>query len=139
MSTIRGHQCEVRLLRDGQLVNIINMTKFSSKMDSSFMRSKFVGQSVPKGDLAIDGWSGQASFEVEDDSIEQFIDALVTGNLAGVGVSEYAVIDTETYTDGSQASYLYSDVQWSYSKDVGSYDAKVTKSMDWQASFRQRI
>lgn len=139
MSTIRGHQSEVRLLKDGQLVNILHMTKFSAKMDNTMMRSRFVGQSVPMGDQSIDGWSGNAAFEVADDQIEQFIDALVTGNLAGVGVSDYSLIDTEYYADGSSASYLYTDIQWAYSKEVGSFDTKTTKSMDWQASFRQRI
>lgn len=139
MGTIRGHQTQIRILEDGNVSNIIEITKFTSKMDNTFMRSRFVGNPIPQGDQSIDGWSGNAALEVSNDTVEKFIDALVTNNLSGIGVKDYALVDTEMYDDGTSASYLYSDVQWALSKEAGSFDTKVTKSLDWQASYRQRI
>lgn len=138
-NTIRGHQTQIRILEDGNVVDIVEITKFTAKMDNTMMRSKFVGKAVPVGDQSIDGWSGNMALEVANDNVEKLIDALVTNNLAGIGVKDYALVDTEMYDDGTSCSYLYSDVQWAWSKDTGSYDTKVTKSLDWQASYRTRI
>lgn len=139
MGTIRGHQTQLRILEDGQVVDIVEITKFTAKMDNTFMRSRFVGKSKPVGDQSIDGWSGNCACEVANSKIEDFIDALVNNNLAGIGVKDYALVDTELYDDGTSATYLYDDVQWAWSKESGSYDVKVTKSLDWQASGRTKI
>lgn len=139
MSTIRGNMGEFRILEDGNVVDIIEITRVSVKMDNTMMRSKFVGRSVPVGDQSVDGWSGSIEMEVQNDKVEQFIDALVAANLAGIGVKDYAFVVTENYPDGSSSNYLYSDVQWAYSRENGGNDEKITKSLEFQASERQRI
>lgn len=139
MATIRGNMGEFRILENGNIVDIIEITKVSVKMDNTMMRSKFVGQSIPVGDQAIEGWSGSIAMEVSNDRVEQFIDALVAANLAGIGVSDYAFVVTENYPDGSSVSYIYEDVQWAYSRENGSMDEKITKSLEFQASYRTRM
>lgn len=136
---IRGHQGEFRILKNGQIVNIVHITRVSDKMDSTMMRSKYVGNPIPAGDQAIEGWSGSMVVETVDDEVEQIIDAIVTSNLAGIGADDFAFVRTENYPDGSSSSYLYSDVQIGYSRENGGLDEKITKTLDWQASVRQRI
>lgn len=139
MATIRGHMGEFRILEDGQVVDIVHITKVDINQDSSMMRSNFVGNGVPMGDQSQDGWSGSLDMEVLNDKADLFIDALIAGNLAGIGVKDYAFVSTENYPDGSSASYLYTDCQFKYSRSNGGQTEKITKRLEFQASFRQRI
>jgi len=139
MPSIRGHQGEFRILEDGNVVDIIEVTNVSVKMDGSMTRSKYVGKSVTVGDQSIEGWSGSMDTEVVDDKLEQFFDNLVTNNLAGIGISDYAFVVTENYDNGTSSQYLYSDCQFMYSRENGGLDSKITKKVDFQAAFRTRI
>ena len=138
-ASIRGHQGLFKLYENGQERVIDTITNVSVNQDSSFSRSRYVGNPVPEGDQSIDGWSGSLDMEVKDDSVDQLIDALVTNNLNGIGVSDYTFLTTENYPNGTSASYVYFDVQWSMSKSQGGLDAKMTKTLNFQASGRLRL
>jgi hypothetical protein len=77
--------------------------------------------------------------EVKDDAIDQFIDALVNQNLAGIGVEDITVLSEEYYPDGRVASYVYFDCQFRMSKSIAGLTEKQTKRLDFQASGRQRL
>ncbi len=139
MSSIRGHQGQFKIFVDGALSKVIHFTKVNVALDSDFKRTYYVGQAVGKGDQAITGWSGSADLEVEDASVDDFIDALINNNLNGIGVSDYTCIFTENYADGSSRSYAYYDMQWKMSKDIGGLGDKMTKKLDFQASGRIKL
>src|ERR1035437_9285035 len=139
MATIRGHQTQVKTLQNGQPVDIVTVTSFDAKQDATFMRSKFVGNPVPEGDVAEEGWSGTMEMETQDAHLEDLVDALVTQNLNGVGVDQVQIVDTENYSDGTNRSYGYFDVQCKMSKKAGSMSDKVKKTLDWQASGRLKL
>jgi hypothetical protein len=137
--SIRGHQGSISFFQDGALVALFNCTSFELNMDSAFMRSYYTGVAVPEGDQAIEGWSGNADFEVKDSSLDSFIDALITNNLNGIGVSDYSLVLTEDYPDGTTKSYVYSDVQFKLGRKQEGLQAKVTKRLDLQASTRNPL
>lgn len=139
MASIRGQMGSLRMLRSGQIINIVNITKFSVNLDSSFMRSMYVGNSIPEGDQSIEGYSGSIDTEVKDSAEEDFIDAVITQNLAGVGVEEVALVLTETYPDGSETTYMYNDCQFKYSREQGGASEKITKRLEFQASRRTKL
>lgn len=138
-ASIRGHQGQIKIFKDGALQNIVNLTNVSINQDSTFSRSMYVGQPVPEGDQSIEGFSGSMDMEVKDDEADLFIDALVNDNLAGIGVSDYTFVGTENYPDGRVASYVYFDCQFKLSKTQGGLSAKMTKKLDFQASGRIRL
>jgi len=138
-ASIRGHQGQFKIFKDGALASIVNITSVDLNQDSSFIRSKYVGQSKPESDQVIDGWSGSIDCEVKGPEIDDFIDALVTDNLNGIGVSDYTFVSTELYSDGTTRSYVYDDAVFKMSRKQGSYDAKITKKLDFQASGRTPI
>lgn len=138
-ASIRGHQGQVKIFQDGSVQNIVNMTNVSITQDSSFSRAMYVGQPLPEGDQAIEGWSGSMDCEVKDDEIDLFIDALINNNLAGIGVSDYTFTSTEQYADGRVASYVYFDCQFKMSKTQGGLSTKMTKKLDFQCSGRIRL
>ena len=135
-ASIRGHQGTFKIFQDGALQNIVNLTAVDVNLDSSFSRSFYVGSQVGEGDQSIEGWSGSVDAEVKDASIDEFIDALITNNLNGIGVSDYTFISTENYADGTTKSYVYFDVQWKMSKRQSGLNEKMTKKLDFQASGR---
>lgn len=135
-ASIRGHQGTLKIFKDGALQNIVNLTSVDISQDSSFSRSFYVGSQVPEGDQSMEGWSGSVEAEVKDASIDEFIDALVTDNLNGIGVGDYTFISTENYADGTTKSYVYFDVQWKMSKRQAGLNEKMTKKLDFQASGR---
>lgn len=139
MSTIRGHQGTFKFFQDGSEVVMDTITSVSVNQDSNFIRSFFVGAPLPEGDQSMEGWSGQADAEVRNDVMDTFIDALVTNNLNGIGVSDYTFISTESYSDGTSASYLYFDCQFKLSKNQAGLNDKMTKRLDFQASGRVRL
>lgn len=138
-ASIRGHQGSFKIFQDGELKNIINITKVDINQKSDFSQSMYVGQPVPEGDQAIMGWEGSIDCEVKDDAIDLFIDALVTNNLNGIGVSDYTFVSTENYADGRSASYVYFDCQFKMSKSQGGLNEKMTKKLDFQSSGRIRL
>lgn len=138
-ASIRGHQARFELFQDGSRVVIDTLTNVQINQDSNFSKSFYVGAPIPEGDQSIEGWSGQFDMEVKNAVIEEFIDALITNNLNGIGVSEYSFIDTEFYPDGTSSSYLYSDCQFRLSKTKPGLNEKVTKTVNFQAMSRQPI
>lgn len=138
-ASIRGHMGQFRIFADGQLQNIFDCTNVQVNQDSSFSRAFYVGNAVGEGDQTMEGFSGSADFEVKDAAIEDFVDALITNNLNGIGVSDYTFIITETYPNGEQRAYVYFDVQWKYSRNQSGLNEKVTKKLDFQASGRTRL
>lgn len=137
--SIRGHQSQVRLLKNGQQSEIVSITSFEASQESSFYRSNYVGAALPEGDQSQEGWSGTFEMEVKDARVDELIDAMVTQNLAGVGVDTINIVDTENYPDGTTKSWVYVDVQVKMSKRAGGLNEKVTKRLEWQAAFRQPL
>ena len=67
--------------------------------------------------------------------MDDFMDQVIAQNLSGVGIEEITILYTEFYTNGTQKSYVFSDVQLKAgSTNVGNMTAKVTKSLEFQAS-----
>lgn len=138
-ASIRGHQATFKMYENGSEVVIDTITNVSVNQDSNFSRSFYVGAPIPEGDQTIEGWSGSFDLEVKEDRIETFMDALITNNLNGIGVSDYTFITTENYPNGTSASYVYFDCQFNLSKTASGLNEKVTKSVNFQASGRIRI
>jgi hypothetical protein len=138
-ASIRGHQALFKVFENGAEVVVDTITSVQVQLDSSMSRSFYIGKPVGEGDQSIEGWSGSFEMEVKNDRIEGFIDALITNNLNGIGVSDYSFITTENYPDGTSASYVYFDCQFSYSKNQAGLSDKVTKSVNFQASGRVRL
>ena len=137
--SIRGHKGQFKLFENGKLSNIVDLTSVSVSMDSSFIRTNYVGRPLPEGDQSVEGWSGSIELEVKDGSVDELIDALITNNLNGIGVSDYTFLTVEEYGDGTRASYVYFDVQWKMSRNQSGLSEKMTKSMEFQASGRTRL
>ena len=135
-ASIRGHQGQFKVFQDGGETPIIDITKVDISQDSSFSRTEYVGNPIPEGDQSMQGWSGSIDLEVKDASVDEFIDALVTNNLNGIGVSDYTFIDTELYPDGTSKSWVHFDTQWKMSKSIGGLSEKVTKRLEFQSSGR---
>lgn len=136
MPTIRGHQAVIKFFKNGDDVEIVDITKFEVTQDASFSRSKYIGNPIPEGDVAYMGFTGTADLEVRDSGMEELIDAMVQDNLGGVGVADYSLTVQEFYPDGSNKSWAYFDVQWKMGASYGSLEEKVTKRLEWQAGGR---
>lgn len=135
-ASIRGHQGQFKIYENGALVDIVELTSVDVNQDSSFSRSMYVGNPIPEGDQSIEGWSGTVEAEVKNANVDEFIDALVTNNLNGIGVSDYTFIVTENYPDGTSKSYVYFDCQWKMSRSQRGLNEKITKRLEFQASGR---
>lgn len=138
-SSIRGHQGQIKLFQDGGDLGIVNLTSVDISQDSSFIKSYYVGQSEPENDQAMEGWSGTLEAEVKGDDVDKMIDALVTNNLNGIGVSDYSMISTELYADGTQSSYVYYGMVFKMSKKQGGLQEKITKRLEFSATGRKRL
>lgn len=139
MSSIKGHSGQFRIFQDGALSNIVDITSVELNQDSEFMRTHYVGNPIPEGDQSVNGWSGSLELEVKDSSVDDFIDALVTNNLNGIGVSDYTFIETESYADGTVKSWVHFDCQFKMSKRNPGGNQKMTKRLDFQSSGRQAL
>ena len=137
--SIRGHQGQFKIFENGQLTSIVDITNVDVSLDSSFIRTNYVGRALPEGDQAIEGWSGSLSLEVKDAAVDDFIDALITNNLNGIGINDYSFLTTEQYSDGTSRSYVYFDCQFKMGRSNGGLNEKITKTMEFQASGRQPI
>ena len=124
---------------DGADAGIVNITSFDANQDSSFMRSNDAGQPEPESDQSMEGWSGNLDAEVKDATIDTFIDALTTNQLNGIGVSDYTMVLTEDYPDGTTKSYVYYDMVFKMSKKQQGQQAKITKRLEFQASGRKAL
>lgn len=134
--SIRGHKGQFKVFENGQLTNIVNITSADIAQDSTMSRTFYVGRPLPEGDQSIEGWSGSIEVEVKDAAEDEFIDALITNNLNGIGVSDYTMLTVEEYGDGSRKSYVYFDCQFKLSRRQGGLTEKITKTLEFQASGR---
>lgn len=138
-ASIRGHQGSIKIYQDGGEVKIIAIKTVDVNQDSGFITSNYVGDPIVENDQSIDGFSGTAEMEVKDSVAEQFIDALITNNLNGIGVSDYTFVITENYPDGTQVAYAYYDVVWKLSRRQAGQQEKVTKKLDFKAAGRTKV
>ena len=137
--TIRGHQGQFKFFQDNALLNIVDLTSVEVTQDSTFISSTFVGRQLPEQDQSIEGWSGSADAEVRGPEVDDLIDALITNNLNGIGVSDYTFLTTEQYADGTTRSYVYFDVVWKMSTRQSGLTEKITKRLEFKASGRQKL
>jgi len=137
--SIRGHQGQIKFFQDGAQVAIANLTSCNIQQDSTFMLSYYTGAPEPESDQAIEGWSGDVEAEVKDASIDEFMDALITNNLNGIGVSDYTFTSTELYADGTTKSYVYYDCVFKMSRKQEGLQAKMTKRLEFQCSGRKAL
>ena len=135
-STIRGHQAIFKFYQDGQEVVIDSITKVDVNQDAQHSKHVYVGNPIPERDTQYLGWNGSFEMEVRNDVIEKFMDALIAGNLNGIGVSDYTFIIRELYPDGTQSSYAYTDVVFSMARTQGGMDTKVMKTINFEAGTR---
>jgi hypothetical protein len=136
MSTMRGHQAQLKLFSNGAPLAIVDFTNVQVNQDSSFSRTFLVGKAVPEGDQTQEGWSGSCELEVRDSSVDDYIDAIIANNLAGIGVDESSFVITENYPDGRSKSWAYYDVQWKMGRKQAGLNEKITKTLEFQASGR---
>jgi len=137
--SIRGHQGCFKIFENGQQTGIVDITSLDISQDSSFIKTYYLGRPLPEGDQSIEGWSGSIDLEVKDASVDLFIDALVTNNLNGIGISDYTMLATEQYGDGTRQSYVYFDCQFKMSKSQSGLTEKMTKRLEFQAAGRQPL
>lgn len=138
-ASIRGHQALLRFYQDGSLVDIVHLTNVDINQESSFMKTYYVGQALPEGDQAVEGWTGSAELQVKGPEVDRFIDALVNNNLNGVGVSDYSFVVTENYGDGTTASWVFFDCQFKMGRKSSGLNEKVTKRLEFQAMGRKQL
>lgn len=138
-ASIRGVSAQLKFFQDGGDLDVINVNSFEVNQQSTFMKSFYVGQKFPVGDQSMEGWEGSCEIEVTDDRIDRIMDALINNNLAGVGVSEYSMLHSETYPDGQVASYVYGDMQFRLDRRVPGQNQKVTLRLSFQAMVRTRL
>lgn len=135
-ASIRGHQGKIKLFKAGELADIVDIVSAEVNQESTFSRSFYVGKAIGEGDQTIEGWAGSMDLEVKGPEVDDFIDAIIANNLAGVGVEEITVIMEEHYPDGQIRAYVYYDMQFKMSKRQPNLTEKVTKRLEFQASGR---
>ena len=139
MPTIRGHQGTFKVYQDSVEKVFDTITRVSVNQDANFIKSFYVGSRYPEIDVSQEGWSGQFEMEVKNDNIDLFIDALITNNLNGIGISDYSFVCTEKYDDGTIASYVYFNCAFKMSKDQSGLNEKIVKRIEFVAAGRQRL
>lgn len=139
LPSIRGHQGSFKLYKDGSLVDILTITNVTVNQDSTMSRAYYVGNSIGEADQTQEGWSGSFEMEVKTAKYEDFIDALINDNLNGIGISDYTLLVTENYPDGTTRTYLYGDCVFKYSRKASGLNEKITKTCEFQASYRQKV
>lgn len=138
--TIRGHQAKFRLFQDGGEVGpVVHCKSVDVNQESTFIKSYYVGAKTPVGDQSMDGFSGSCELEVGNKDVDDFIDALITDNLNGIGLSDYAFTVTDNFSDGTSQSYVYTDVQWKLGRSIRGMNEKVTQRLEFQAMSRQKV
>lgn len=137
--SLRGHQGQFKVYKDGSLVDIVCVTNVKVSMDSSMTRSFYVGNTVGESDQTVEGWSGSFDQEVKSATLESFFDALINDNNNGIGVSDYTFTVTENYPDGTVSSYVYVDCVFKYSRSAAGLNEKITKSIEFQAAARLKV
>ena len=138
--TIRGHQAKFRLFQDGgEIGPVVHCKSVDVNQVSTFIKSYYVGAKTPVGDQSMDGWTGSCELEVGNKDVDDFIDALITDNLNGIGLSDYAFTVTDNFSDGTSQSYVYTDVQWKLGRQIRGMNEKVTQRLEFQAMSRQKV
>jgi len=136
---IQGKDTQIRLFRNGTLVNVVEVSNFNVKQDADFTRSSYLGNVPSIGDVNHKGWSGDFEVEVVNAAIDDLIDALITENLSRIDYEEIVIHDQENYRDGTKAAWVYYGIQMRYSKTASGRDEKVKKKIEFQADERRKI
>ena len=137
--TIQGRDTQIRVFRNGSLIDVVEINNFEAKEDADFKRSEYLGNTNTTGDIVFKGWSGSFDAEKKNAVVDDLIDSLIEENLGRLNLSDLTIQDTETYRDGTRAAWVYYGVQLKYSKNASSRDEKVKSKIEWQADYRKRI
>ena len=136
-ATIRGHQAYFKFFMNNVEQIIDTITSVSINQDSSLSKHLYVGNPTPESDMTMMGYTGSFQMEVRNALIDDFIDIIVSTNLRGVGHPDLAFFTRELYSDGTSRSYVYGDARFKMSgHEIGTLEAKVTKSIEFMAPYR---
>lgn len=136
--SIKSHQYALEMYRGGKKIIIDTITNVSVNQDADFSRSQYVGNPIGEGDTTYNGNSGSLDMEVKGPEADDLLQAIVTENYNGVGITDVALLETENYSNGVVATWLHLGVQLKMSKTAQG-NSKVTKRIDFQSDFVKRI
>ena len=139
MSSIKGDRGRLKVFENGKDLQILSITGFEVTEDSQFLKSNYVGKSVPETDKTFDGYSGSIDTEVKSAVQDLLIDRINSAIKRGIGMPRIALVLSEDYPDGTSKSYIYTNVQLKLSRSQKGGTEKVTKRFEFNASDRKPI
>ena len=145
-ASIRGDKNHVRIIKDGQQIAWLEMTRIDASEDSQNTESYYCGKKEPETDTLMMGFSGQIVGEVKNQAVDLLIHEIRTARKSGVALPQVSIIEYEEYPDGGVngepgQTFLYTDVQFIFSpgKSAGGANEKVTKGLSFKSSDRRPI
>ena len=133
--SIRGNRGHLRIIEDGQAVELYEITQFSFREDAQSRKSHYVGQNDPETDKLLDGWSGQLALEVKTGLVDELMQRFNDASDAGVTVPTIVLMLYVEYPNLTSGTYVFSGVTIMYDgyQQSGSQE-KITKTISFIAS-----
>ena len=136
---IKGKDNQIRFLLNGNVVQAFGLNNFSVNQDADVTRHKHLGKGEDELDLEHGGWSGSCDIEKDSPAVDDFIDALVEGNLSRVGSDMVTIFDREDYRDGTYRAYVYGPCVVTTGKNSPGKDETTIQTLNWTATRRRKL
>ena len=144
-AAIRGNNVKVRIIVDGQPLDLDEVTSFEASSNSEIREDNYVGRPDPEIDVLEKGWSGSLSFLVKNQAVDTLLASIIQRRRSRQSARRVHIVVIEDYgpvsendvaVDGVESfAKIYIDCQLTYSNmRTGGVDEKVTKAINFTSA-----
>ena len=126
MAAIHGDKGTLRIIENGAVVRIFEVTDWSVSEDSNVEKRHYAGEKTPRTRKNVMGWRGRVTLDVVSAELDLFVQRINDAEDLGVGVPQVAIALVEQYDDRDRlagqpdaVTHIFSDVVVIYDEHRG--------------------
>lgn len=137
----RGQDYQLRLFdAEGELVRTIQPNDMTFGVDENRERQQRCGTRKQTPRQTVAGHSGTATFEREDFTLDDMVDAMIQNYLNGTPIDRIDIIQTIYIPEiGASRSYRYPNALFGWNDNAGGQTDPVSLTLEWTSEHREEI
>ena len=146
MPAIHGDKGTVRVIEDGAVVQIVEVTEWSASEDANAEKRHYAGQTYPKTRKNVMGWRGRIAIDVTNPNLDFLIQRINDAEDQGVNVPNVVIALIEQYDSrdigaGQPAAvtHIFSDTIIIYDEHSGAGKPDLIRKSFSFESARKRV
>ena len=146
MAAIHGDKGTIRIIENGAVVEIVEITEWSASEDANSEKRHYAGQRYPKTRKNVMGWRGRVAIDVTNPNLDFLIQRINDAEDQGVNVPAIVIALIEQYDSrdigagqATATTHIFSDTIMIYDEHSGAGKPDLIRKSFSFESARKRV